>query len=68
MDKDLEEEYFAELIEEEDIDPQFYSWLKDLAKLNNKEPSFFVALALEEMFIRFTQGPDFPEEHVITHH
>jgi hypothetical protein len=56
------------LIDEEDIDPQFYSWLKDLAKLNNKEPSFFVALALEEMFIRFTQGPDFPEEHAITHH
>ena len=68
MDKYLEEQYFAELIDEEDIDPQFYSWLKDLAKLINKEPSFFVALALEEMFIRFTQGPDFPEERAITHH
>jgi|TARA_R100001463_G_scaffold16942_9_gene43747 hypothetical protein len=68
MDMDLEEQYFAELVDEEELPPEFYSWLKDLSKLNNRKTSFFIALALEEMFIRFTQGPDFPEEHAITHH
>ena len=32
MDMDLEEQYFAELVDEEELPPEFYSWLKDLSK------------------------------------
>ena len=33
MDMDLEEQYFAELVDEEELPPEFYSWLKTYQNL-----------------------------------
>ena len=68
MDRDLEEEYFNELMEEEGLHPNYYNWLRSLSHANKRTPSFFITLALEDLYVRLTQGPDFPEEHAITHH
>tara|TARA_X000001382_G_scaffold119387_1_gene100144 strand:- start:665 stop:871 length:207 start_codon:yes stop_codon:yes gene_type:complete len=68
MDKDIENNYFDELIETEGLDPGFYTWLKDMSKLNDRTSSFFVTLALEDFYVRMTQGPDFPEVKTIIKH